>query len=108
MLRMASTIGNYDYFLDWVFTQAGEIRVEVGATGIDLVKAVASKTMSDATADADTRYGTLVAPNVVAPYHDHFFNFRLDLDVLKAHLALLAPAPALGPRCAVSGALARR
>ena len=81
VLRMASTIGNYDYFLDWVFTQAGEIRVEVGATGIDLVKAVASRTMSDATADDDTRYGTLVAPNVVAPYHDHFFNFRLDLDV---------------------------
>ena len=81
VLRMASTIGNYDYFLDWVFTQAGEIRVAVGATGIDLVKAVASKTMSDATAAADTRYGTLVAPNVVAPYHDHFFNFRLDLDV---------------------------
>ena len=81
VLRMASTIGNYDYFLDWVFTQAGEIRVEVGATGIDLVKAVNATSMSDASAAEDTRYGTLVAPNVVAPYHDHFFNFRLDLDV---------------------------
>jgi primary-amine oxidase len=81
VLRMASAVGNYDYFLDWVFTQAGEIRVEIGATGIDLAKSVASTSMADATAAEDTRYGTLVAPNIVAPFHDHFFNFRLDLDI---------------------------
>lgn len=81
VLRMASQVGNYDYFLDWVFTQAGEIRVEIGATGIDLVKAVAARKASDPTAEEDTRYGTLIAPNLLAPFHDHFFNFRLDLDV---------------------------
>jgi primary-amine oxidase len=81
VVRMAATIGNYDYLFDWVFTDTAEIEVRVGATGIDALKGVATRRMSDATAAADTRYGTLVAPNVVAVNHDHFFNFRLDLDV---------------------------
>jgi primary-amine oxidase len=29
----------------------------------------------------DERFGTLIAPNVVAPNHQHWFNFRLDFDV---------------------------
>ena len=81
VVRMASTIGNYDYLFDWIFNDAAEIEVRVGATGIDALKGVASRSMKDATAAADTRYGTLVAPNLVAVNHDHYFNFRLDLDV---------------------------
>ena len=57
------------------------IRVMVGATGLDAVKGVASKSMHDPTAAEDTRFGTLIAPNLVAPNHDHFFNYRLDFDV---------------------------
>ena len=78
---MATTIGNYDYLFDWVFNDAAEIEARVGATGIDALKGVATRRMTDATAAADTRYGTLVAPNLVAVNHDHYFNFRLDLDV---------------------------
>jgi primary-amine oxidase len=81
VVRMAAQIGNYDYLFDWVFNDAAEIEVRIGATGIDLLKGVASQKMSDATASEDTRYGTLVAPGLVAVYHDHYFNFRLDLDV---------------------------
>ena len=81
VVRMATAIGNYDYLFDWVFNDAAEIEVKVGATGIDALKGVASKTMRDATAAADTRHGALVAPNIVAINHDHYFNFRLDLDV---------------------------
>jgi primary-amine oxidase len=81
VVRMAATIGNYDYLFDWVFTDAAEIEARVGATGIDALKGVASARMTDDSAAADTRYGTLVAPNLVAVHHDHYFNFRLDLDV---------------------------
>jgi len=81
VVRMAATVGNYDYLFDWVFNDAAEIDVRVGATGIDSVKGVPTSHMADKTAAADTRYGTLVAPNLVAVNHDHYFNFRLDLDV---------------------------
>ena len=33
VVRMAAVIGNYDYFIDWIFQQDGSIRVAVGATG---------------------------------------------------------------------------
>jgi len=81
VVRMAAAIGNYDYLFDWIFNDAAEIEVRVGATGIDALKGVATRKMSDPSAADDTRYGTLVAPNLVAVNHDHYFNFRLDLDV---------------------------
>jgi primary-amine oxidase len=81
VVRMAAAVGNYDYIFDWVFNDAAEIEARVGATGIDGLKGVATTRMTDTTAAADTRYGALVAPNLVAVNHDHYFNFRLDLDV---------------------------
>ena len=81
VVRSASAIGNYDYLVDYVFRQDGSIRIAIGATGIDATKGVASQSMKDATAAADTRWGTLIAPGLVAPYHSHYFNFRLDLDI---------------------------
>ena len=81
VVRSASAIGNYDYLVDYVFRQDGSIRIAIGATGIDATKGVASQSMKDATAAADTRHGTLIAPGLVAPFHSHYFNFRLDLDI---------------------------
>jgi primary-amine oxidase len=81
VVRMAAQLGNYDYLIDWVFNHAGEIEGRIGATGIDALKGVLAKTMRDATAKDDTRFGTLVAPRLVAVQHDHYFNYRLDLDV---------------------------
>lgn len=81
VVRSASEVGNYDYLIDYRFDQSGRIRVMVGSTGLDAVKGVASTSMADETAEADTSHGTLIAPNLVAPNHDHFFNFRLDFDI---------------------------
>ncbi|NND69774.1 MAG: DUF4198 domain-containing protein [Halioglobus sp.] len=81
VLRTMPSVGNYDYVVDWVFTQKGEIQVNIGATGIDAVKGVAVSSMDDAGAAAQTASGMLVAPNLVAVNHDHYFAVRLDLDV---------------------------
>ncbi len=81
VVRTASEVGNYDYLIDYRFKQNGEIYIKVGATGIDIVKGVAATTMGDPTAAADTQFGTLIAPYLVAPNHDHYFNFRLDFDI---------------------------
>ena len=81
VLRTIESLGNYDYIIDWVLNEAGAIRIDVGASGIDMVKGVAARAMSDASAAKDTASGTLVAPHVVAVNHDHFLSFRLDVDV---------------------------
>ena len=65
-----------------MLTEAGEIRADVGATGIAQVKGVAARAAAaNASASAEVAYGTLVAPNLVAVDHDHFLSFRLDMDV---------------------------
>ena len=81
VLRYVPTLGNYDYVIDYVFEQTGQVRVRAGATGMDAVKTVASETAAAKGAKEDTAYGMHVAPHLVAPYHDHYFNFRIDLDV---------------------------
>jgi primary-amine oxidase len=81
VLRTIPSIGNYDYVIDWVLTQAGTIRIDVGATGIDQVKGVPAATMRDPSAGADTAYGGMVAPNLIGTNHDHFLSFRLDIDI---------------------------
>jgi primary-amine oxidase len=51
VVRFVPTVGNYDYLIDYVFNQKGEIAVRVGATGIDAVKGVASTRFHAATAE---------------------------------------------------------
>ncbi len=81
VVRMAAQVGNYDYLIDWIFTQGGVIRAEVGLSGVDILKGVISTSLDDSTASDDTAHGVLVAPNLVATYHSHHFNFRLDMDI---------------------------
>lgn len=81
VVRWVSTVGNYDYIFDWVFAENGTIGINAGATGIEAVKGVKSRTMQDATATEDTRYGTLLDHNIVGTTHQHIYNFRLDMDV---------------------------
>jgi primary-amine oxidase len=80
-LTYVATVGNYDYALSWVLGQDGSIAVDAQLTGIVLPKGVDAVRSNGLGGQGVERYGRLVAPNVVAPNHQHFFNFRLDLDV---------------------------
>lgn len=81
VVRMIPTVGNYDYPVDYVFTNNGSINIRVGATGFDAVKTVRSQDLNSPDAEADTTYGNLIAPHTVAPFHDHYYSFYVDLDV---------------------------
>jgi primary-amine oxidase len=81
VLRTAAVVGNYDYLMDWIFQQDGTIRVAVGATGIVETKSVKEEKVEHHMEGGKPGYGTLVAPNLVAVDHDHFFSYRLDMDV---------------------------
>ena len=86
VLRSAAVIGNYDYLMDWRFEQDGTIEVAVGATGVIETRAAVEKNAAAAPAMGgpgnDTmEFGQFVAENMIGVNHDHFFSFRLDLDV---------------------------
>ncbi len=80
VLSSVTSLGNYDYGFNWIFHQDGTLEQETLLTGIMSTKAV--ERVSDAIpGHAEGIHGHLVMPNVEAVHHQHFFNFRLDLDV---------------------------
>jgi primary-amine oxidase len=77
VLTTMVAVGNYDYGISWIFHQDGTLEVQTDLTGIILAKAIAAETQDQ----ANSPYGRLVQPNIIGNNHQHFFNFRLDLDV---------------------------
>ena len=80
VLSWIATVGNYDYGFNWIFHQDGTLEMRVLLTGIMETKGV------DMAADLhspahEATYGHLVDKNLLAVHHQHFFNFRLDMDV---------------------------
>ena len=67
------TIGNYEYGFFWYFYLDGTIQFEAKLTGIVQTRAVPP--------GATPEFGTLVAPQLDAPNHQHLFNMRLDFEV---------------------------
>ena len=73
VISSVSTVENYEYGFFWYFYQDGNIQFEIKLTGI----------LSLATAREGDRpkYGTVIAPLLYAPNHQHFFNMRLDFGI---------------------------
>jgi primary-amine oxidase len=80
VIFFVATIGNYDYAVNYIFKQDGALEVDLALSGIMLPKGVRQKRDDEQEMKMDMP-GHLVAENVVAPHHQHFFNFRLDFDV---------------------------
>ena len=109
VVRMAATIGNYDYFQDYIFQQDGKIRIRLISTGVDATKGVFAATLADPTAESETQTGTLIAPYRLGVNHDHFFSYRIDMDVdgtsnnFERHRLVPVAQPENAPRQGIWG-----
>jgi len=73
VVSSVSTVENYEYGFFWYFYQDGNIQFEIKLTGILSLAA---------TRDGEKPpYGAMIAPQLYAPNHQHFFNVRLDFDL---------------------------
>ena len=68
-----STVENYEYGFFWYLYQDGNIQFEIKLTGILSLGALPP--------GEKPKYGTMIAPQLYAPNHQHFFNVRLDFDL---------------------------
>lgn len=71
VLQTIITVSNYEYIFAFHFTQAASLSYEVRATGI-------LSTVPIALTSPAPSYGTIVAPGVLAPVHQHLFCLRID------------------------------
>ena len=86
VLKYYTMIENYDYGFVWRFKEDGTIEVDIELTGIVEIKGVHRTNEMEPADKNDLSYmghsfGTLVRPHVEAINHQHFFVFRLDMDI---------------------------
>lgn len=106
VVRMAASVANYDYIVDWEFQTDGLIRVKVGLSGILMVKGTRYEKMSQVFGGQENDlYGTLLSENVVGVIHDHYITFYLDMDIdgsdnsfLKVNIRRQETSPGESPR----------
>lgn len=70
VLQTIITVSNYEYIFAFHFGQDASIHYEVRATGILSTVPI---NLGD-----EVPYGTIVAPGIMAPYHQHLFCLRID------------------------------
>ena len=73
VVSFIATVGNYEYGFYWHLYLDGSIELEIKLTGILSVGAIPLGETPE--------FGTLVAPGLHAPNHEHYFSIRLDTRV---------------------------
>lgn len=68
-----ATVENYEYGFFWYLYQDGNIQFEIKLTGI--------LSLGTLQPGEKSKYGAMIAPQLYAPCHQHFFNVRLDMDI---------------------------
>jgi primary-amine oxidase len=83
VVRAVSTVGNYDYTIDYIFYLDGSIEVKVRASGFIFGASWPSSLEKRSTEEVqqDVEYGYRVHDAVSTSMHDHVLNFKADLDV---------------------------
>ncbi|KAE8268497.1 hypothetical protein A4X09_0g3851 [Tilletia walkeri] len=71
VISMACTVANYEYLIYWNLHNDGNIELEIKLTGILNLYLLAPN-------EPTGGFGTEVAPQVVAHYHQHLFSLRVD------------------------------
>ncbi|KYH24022.1 tyramine oxidase [Halalkalicoccus paucihalophilus] len=75
VVSFVSTVGNYDYQFNWYFYQDGSVEPQVRLTGIN------SNGLVEPGSEQGPGYYEMMAPHIKGMVHQHFFNFRIDIDV---------------------------
>ena len=70
VVRWIATVGNYDYFMDYVFSLDGTIEVKIRASGY----------IQSAFYAKNDEYGYQIHDALSGSMHDHVINYKLDLD----------------------------
>ncbi|KAL9253760.1 Amine oxidase [copper-containing] gamma 1-like protein [Drosera capensis] len=80
VVRMAASVANYDYIMDWEFQTDGLIKIKVGLSGILMIRGTPYTNLNEVS-ESKNLYGTLISENVVGVIHDHYITYYLDMDI---------------------------
>ncbi|KAK4555849.1 hypothetical protein LTR86_007069 [Recurvomyces mirabilis] len=75
-VRSVSTVGNYDYTIEYMFFMDGTIEVKVRASGF-----IFSAFYTANSTKSEDEYGHRIHDALSSSMHDHVLNFKADLDV---------------------------
>jgi primary-amine oxidase len=92
VVGFVATVGNYDYVYKWVFREDGSFSFEAELNGLILNKTVEETNCAICApqsaqgpgvylAAGSEQFGTLVSPQVIGVFHQHWINLRLDFDI---------------------------